>query len=242
MEQMKEIVLSQKVERDELLGGRYVPREGLKNARENLQNNLIKVIIGPRRAGKSVFSIQMLEGVNFAYLNFDDERLISSSDYDEILKAIRQVYGESKIILFDEIQNLPNWELFVNRLHRRGFNIIITGSNAYLLSRELSTHLTGRYVQFRIFPFSFSEFLRAKEFVMDESLELKERQGLLLGHLDHYLEKGGYPEIVVKGVDTKNYLTTLFESILFKDIVKRYGVRYPKMLSDLALFDHKPFE
>jgi len=234
MEQMKEIVLSQKVERDELLGGRYVPREGLKNARENLQNNLIKVIIGPRRAGKSVFSIQMLEGVNFAYLNFDDERLISSSDYDEILKAIRQVYGESKIILFDEIQNLPNWELFVNRLHRRGFNIIITGSNAYLLSRELSTHLTGRYVQFRIFPFSFSEFLRAKEFVMDESLELKERQGLLLGHLDHYLEKGGYPEIVVKGVDTKNYLTTLFESILFKDIVKRYGVRYPKMLSDLA--------
>jgi predicted AAA+ superfamily ATPase len=69
---------------------------------------------------------------------------------------------------------------------------------------------------------------------MDESLELKERQGLLLGHLDHYLEKGGYPEIVVKGVDTKNYLTTLFESILFKDIVKRYGVRYPKMLSDLA--------
>jgi predicted AAA+ superfamily ATPase len=231
---MKEIVLSQKVERDELLRGRYVPREGLKKARENLQNNLIKVIIGPRRAGKSVFSIQMLEGLNFAYLNFDDERLTSVSDYDEILKAIRQVYGESRIILFDEIQNLPNWELFVNRLHRRGFNIIITGSNAHLLSRELSTHLTGRYVQFRIFPFSFSEFLRAKAFVVDEALELKEREGLLLGHLDHYLEKGGYPDIVVKGMDTKNYLTTLFESILFKDIVKRYGVRYPKMLSDLA--------
>jgi predicted AAA+ superfamily ATPase len=231
---MKEIVLSQKIERNELLGGRYVPREGLKNARENLQSNLIKVIIGPRRAGKSVFSIQMLEGVNFAYLNFDDERLASASDYDEILKAIRQVYGESKVILFDEIQNLPHWELFVNRLHRRGFNIIITGSNAYLLSRELSTHLTGRYVQFRIFPFSFSEFLRAKEFVIDEALELKERQGLLLSHLDHYLDKGGYPEIVVKDLDAKNYLTTLFESILFKDIVKRYNVRYTKMLSDLA--------
>jgi hypothetical protein len=72
---MKEIVLSQKIERDELLGGRYVQREGLKSARESLQGNLIKVIIGPRRAGKSVFSIQMLEGLNFAYLNFDDERL-----------------------------------------------------------------------------------------------------------------------------------------------------------------------
>ena len=234
MDKMKEIVLNQKIERDELLGGKYVPREGLKNARGSLQTNLIKVIIGPRRAGKSVFSIQMLEGVNFAYLNFDDERLGSTSDYDEILKAIRQVYGESKIILFDEIQNLPNWELFISRLHRRGFNIIITGSNAYLLSRELSTHLTGRYVQFRIFPFSFSEFLGAKGFAIDEGIELKERQGLLLSQLDDYLDKGGYPEVVVKDLDAKNYLTTLLESILFKDIVKRYNVRYTKMLSDLA--------
>jgi hypothetical protein len=176
----------------------------------------------------------MLEGLNFAYLNFDDERLVSTSDYDELLKAIRQVYGETKLILFDEIQNLPQWELFINRLHRRGFNVILTGSNAHLLSRELSTHLTGRYIQFQIFPFSFLEFLRAKEFAMDEALELKERQGLLLGHLDGYLDKGGYPEIVVKDLDVKNYLTTLFESVLFKDIAKRYSVRYTKKLSDLA--------
>ncbi|MGB9628573.1 MAG: ATP-binding protein [Thermodesulfobacteriota bacterium] len=233
---MREIVLTQKLERDELLEGKYIPREGIKNARVHLQSNLIKVVTGPRRAGKSVFSVQMLEGIDFAYLNFDDERLTRISDYDEILKAIRQVYGESKIILFDEIQNLPRWELFVNRLHRSGFNIIITGSNAHLLSQELSTHLTGRYVQFQIFPFSFLEFLQAKEFVIDKTLELKERQGLLLGLLDQYLEEGGYPEIVVKGIDAKHYLTTLFESILFKDIVKRYSVRYPKMLSDLAQY------
>jgi predicted AAA+ superfamily ATPase len=231
---MKEIVLSQKIERDELLGGRYVQREGLKSARESLQGNLIKVIMGPRRAGKSVFSIQMLDGLDFAYLNFDDERLVSTSDYDELLKAIRQVYGETKLILFDEIQNLPKWELFINRLHRRGFNIVLTGSNAHLLSRELSTHLTGRYIQFRIFPFSFLEFLRAKDFAVDEAFELKERQGLLLGHLASYLDRGGYPEIVVKDLDVKNYLTTLFESILFKDIVKRYSVRYTRKLSDLA--------
>lgn len=233
---MREVILSQKLERDELLEGRYIPREGIKNAREQLHNNLIKVITGPRRAGKSVFSIQMLEGINFAYLNFDDERLTRILDYDEILKAIRQVYGETKIILFDEIQNLPRWELFVNRLHRRGYNIIITGSNAHLLSRELSTHLTGRYIQFQLYPFSFLEFLQAKEFTIDETLELKERQGLLLGLLDQYLEKGGYPEIVVKGMEAKHYLTTLFESILFKDIMKRYSVRYPRMLSDLAQY------
>jgi len=231
---MKEIVLSHKIERDELLGGKYVPRESLRKAREGVRNNLIKVIVGPRRAGKSVFCIQMLEGTDFAYLNFDDERLVGISDYDELLKAIRQVYGETKILLFDEIQNLRNWELFVNRLHRRGFNIIITGSNAYLLSRELSTHLTGRHIQFRIFPFSFVEFLRAKAFATEQALENKEKQGLLLNHLDSYLEKGGYPEVVVKGLDAKNYLTTLFESILFKDIVKRYGVRYAKKLYDLA--------
>src|SRR4030042_5838187 len=99
---MKEIVLSQKIERDELLGGKYVQREGLKNARESLQGNLIKVIIGPRRAGKSVFSIQMLEGLNFAYLNFDDERLVRAPDYDELLKAIRLVYGGTKLVLFYE--------------------------------------------------------------------------------------------------------------------------------------------
>jgi len=231
---MREIVLSHKIERDEFLRGKYVPREGLQKARDGVRNSLIKVIVGPRRAGKSVFCIQMLEQADFAYLNFDDERLVGISDYDELLKAVRQVYGETKVLLFDEIQNLKNWELFVNRLHRRGFNIIITGSNAYLLSRELSTHLTGRYIQFQVFPFSFIEFLRAKDFVTDQTLELKEKQGILLNYLDLYLENGGYPEVVVKGLDAKNYLTTLFESILFKDIVKRYGVRYAKKLYDLA--------
>ena len=231
---MREIVLSHKIERDEFLRGKYVPREGLQKARDGVRNSLIKVIVGPRRAGKSVFCIQMLEQADFAYLNFDDERLVGFSDYDELLKAVRQVYGETKVLLFDEIQNLKNWELFVNRLHRRGFNIIITGSNAYLLSRELSTHLTGRYIQFQVFPFSFIEFLRAKDFVTDQTLELKEKQGILLNYLDLYLENGGYPEVVVKGLDAKNYLTTLFESILFKDIVKRYGVRYAKKLYDLA--------
>lgn len=231
---MREIILSQKVERDEFLRGRYVPRDGLQKAREGARDNLIKVIVGPRRAGKSVFCIQMLEKEDFAYLNFDDERLLGASDYDELLKAIRQVYGETKILLFDEIQNLKNWELFVNRLNRRGFNIIITGSNAHLLSRELSTHLTGRHIQYRVLPFSFLEFIKAKGFIVDQTLELKEKQGILLNHLDRYLEKGGYPEVVVKDLDARSYLTTLFESILFKDIVKRYGVRYAKKLNDLA--------
>ena len=233
---MKNIVLSHKVERDNLLKDTYVLRKGLDAAQESIKNTLIKVIIGPRRAGKSVFAIEMLRGFNFAYLNFDDERLVGVSDYDDLIKAIRQVYGDTKYILFDEIQNVRNWELFVNRLNRSGFNIVITGSNSRLLSRELATHLTGRFIQFQILPFSFSEFLQAKGFIIDETLELKERQGLLLKHLSDYLTSGGFPEVVVKGLDYGSYISTLFESILFKDIVKRYNIRYAKKLYDLAIF------
>jgi len=87
---VKDIVLGHKAERDEFLRAQYVQREGLQNARKNMKNNLIKVIVGPRRAGKSVFAIQMLEGLDFAYLNFDDERLLDISDYDDLLKAIKQ--------------------------------------------------------------------------------------------------------------------------------------------------------
>lgn len=233
---MKDIVLGHKAERDELLKAKYVQREGLHKARQSMKNNLIKVIVGPRRAGKSVFAIQMLEGLDFAYLNFDDERLLGISDYDDLLKAIRQVYGETKTILFDEIQNLNKWELFLNRLHRRGFNLVITGSNSRLLSKELATHLTGRYIQFKILPFSFSEFLKARNFVVDETVAMKERQGMILNFLGEYLEKGGYPEVLVKNIVPKSYITTLFESILFKDIVKRYNVRYSKKLYDLGLY------
>ena len=231
---MKEIVLAHRAERDELLMGKYIPREGLHTARQSIENNLIKVILGPRRAGKSVFSIQMLQGIDFAYLNFDDERLLRVTDYDEFIKTIRQVYGGTHYLLFDEIQNLKDWELFINRLQRQGFHVVITGSNAHLLSRELSTHLTGRFIQFQILPFSFREFLQAKNFPIDDTLELKERQGLLLGYLDEYIGKGGFPEVVAKHVEPKSYLTTLFESILFKDIAKRYNVRYSKKLYDLG--------
>jgi len=231
---LRDIVLAHKVERDHLLAGTYVIRESLDVARKNMDNDLIKVVLGPRRAGKSVFSIQLLQGIDFAYLNFDDERLLKVTDYDEFIKAIRHIYGETRYLLFDEIQNLKDWELFINRLQRQGFRIVITGSNAHLLSRELSTHLTGRFLQFQILPFSFREFLEAKGFSVEKTHKTKEMQGLILNYLDEYIAKGGFPEIVVKNLEPKGYLSTLFESILFKDITKRYSVRYAKKLFDLG--------
>ena len=110
-------------------------------ARKWLDSSLIKVVLGPRRAGKSVFSLVLLKDRPFMYFNFDDEILssIGGISTDELMKELHAAYGQIKTILFDEIQNLPNWELFVNRLHRAGYNLVLTGSNAHLLSKELAT-------------------------------------------------------------------------------------------------------
>jgi uncharacterized protein len=234
---MKSIIASHKIERDELLEAAFVPRHALKRAAPYMTSKRIKVVIGPRRSGKSVFALQMLKAVgitDFAYVNFDDERLNAPLDLDNLMAAMIQIYGETKTIFLDEIQNVKGWELFVNRLQRRGYNLVLTGSNAHLLSQELATHLTGRYHEVRILPFSFPEYLDVLDFEIDDRLQARERQGQLLRHLDDYLLSGGYPDIIVAGDPPGDYLKTLFESILFKDVVKRHNVRDATKLYDVA--------
>jgi len=236
MRKIDEIVLAHRNEKEKLLNEEYVEREMPQKAEELMNQDLIKIIIGPRRAGKSVLSIILLKNKDFAYLNFDDEELLKVKDHDEILKGLTQVYGKIDYILFDEIQNLDGWELFVNRLKRKGLNLTLTGSNSKLLGRELATHLTGRYLEIKILPFSFREFLDAKKFeIRKMGLISKEIQGELLNLLTGYLENGGYPEVVVKEYG-RDYLKTLFDGVIFKDIVKRYNVRYPRKLYELALY------
>lgn len=230
----KKIILEHKAEKERFLKNEYLPREKLGFARSFVDESLMKIIIGPRRAGKSIFAFLLLKGKNFAYLNFDDENLLALST-DEILRGIFEVWPDCKCIFFDEIQNLENWEIFVNKLQRRGSNLILTGSNANLLSKELATKVTGRYVPIEIFPFSFGEFLESRNF-KDVNSEVPETRGKLLNYLNSYLENGGFPEVVVKNLDAKTYLETLFDAILFKDITKRYKVRYPQKIYDLALY------
>lgn len=234
---IKNIVLQHKLEQEKILSQDYILREKLDFAKKYLDSDLIKVITGARRAGKSIFSFLLLKDKNFAYLNFDDDQLLKIKNYDEIVKAIFEVYSESKYILFDEIQNLEKWEIFVNKLQRRGYNLILTGSNAKLLSKELGTVLTGRYIPIEIFPFSFREFLVAKNFkVKKEYLKIPEVKGKILGYLDEYLKKGGFPEVVLKNLPAETYLETLFDAILFKDVVKRYKVRFSQEIYDLAVY------
>lgn len=231
---MKEIILSHKAEKEKLLAKGGVLREELKTIRSGAENKLIRVIVGPRRAGKSTFAFQWLKDKNFAYVNFDDDRLSENVSGDKMIEAVKAVYGDTPHLLLDEIQNIPRWELFVNRLQRQGYQLVITGSNSQLLSSELATHLTGRFAEHQILPFSFREYLTAGNINPNEPVNLPEARGLILNHLDQYIKEGGYPEIVVDRLDPKSYLKTLFESILFKDIVKRYKVRFAQKLSDLG--------
>lgn len=231
---MREIILRQKLEKERFLKAPLVERDISEKFAKHIQQDIIKVITGARRCGKSVFSIMALRGFPFGYVNLDEKELTEAKNYDEILKYVIEIYGDIKYLFLDEVQNLEKWELWINSLQRRGYNLVITGSNAKLLSRELATHLTGRYIATELFPFSFKEFMRAVGFEFKEEYT-QEEKGKILHQLKKYLEMGGFPEVVVKGFDY-SYLQSLFDSIIFKDIVKRYKIRYSDDLYNLAKY------
>ena len=236
---LKATVSKQKQDKERLLSLPYIERTKEKDAQKWLSSDLIKVILGPRRAGKSVFALMLLKDQSFAYFNFDDESLPGEEkiDLDELMTELKLAYGDTKYILFDEIQNLPNWELFVNRLHRAGYNLVLTGSNASLLSKELATHLTGRHIPIEILPFNFSEILKAKQYeVTLDKLSLPDEKAKLLEYMTQYMTSGGYPEVVTKGVDPRGYLDVLFDAVLFKDVVKRHKVRFSEQIASLGSY------
>jgi len=115
----KNDLLRQKIDLEKLLGRSFVPRVQLPAGEKILESNLVKVVIGPRRAGKSVYCLELLKDKKFAYLNFDDKKMIGA-DEDEVFKILQGIYPQARYYLFDEIQNLPGWELFINKLQRRG--------------------------------------------------------------------------------------------------------------------------
>lgn len=224
---LRDIVLVQKRELENRLQETYVERKI--PLPWDLGNDLIKIITGPRRAGKSFYAVHLLQQTgSYGYVNFDDERLTAVGDYDEIVSAVNAVYGNPRYLLFDEIQNLPRWEMFANRLQRQGFRLLVTGSNANLLSSELATHLTGRHAAAVLFPFSFGEYLATSG---DQRTGVEKKDAL-----DAYAEQGGYPEPLLKNIDQRYYLRTLLQSTLYKDIVKRFKIRSVQGIEDLALY------
>lgn len=223
--ELSDALVTQRREIESRLKEHYVDRDVASGWKSD---NLIRVISGPRRAGKSFFAMHQLpQDGSYGYVNFDDERLVSREG-DEIVAAMKEVSGKPGILFLDEIQNLPGWELFVNRLQRGGYRLILTGSNSQLLSSELATHLTGRYLQTTILPFSFPEVLRARGVRMTAA----ERQVAL----NEYAKIGGFPEVVLKDINSREYLSSLFDAVVYKDIVKRYNIRSISAIEDLATY------
>jgi hypothetical protein len=219
----------EKIEKEE----KIIERIGLNKSRESLKYPNILAILGIRRCGKSIFSYLLAKPYRFAYINFDDERLagLKSEDLDKILESFYDLYEDIDYIILDEIQNVGRWELFANRL-RRTKKVILTGSNSKLLSGELSTHLTGRYLDIILFPFSFREFLKLKEVKENKAYTTKEKAEIIRA-LQEYLEIGGFPEAYKFG---KGMISRIYEDILTKDILLRYNIAKKEEIKKLAKY------
>lgn len=234
---IKRVIADQAEELDALKNENLVERDILPETQKLLGESVAKVVTGVRRCGKSTLCRQLLDGKSYAYLNFDDERLLSlkSDKLNDVFELLLMEYPEPDYFFFDEIQNVAGWELFVNRLIRQGSNVVITGSNSKMLSRELATHLTGRHVQIELFPFSFIEFLKLKnaDVGADKPFSTK-RIAAVRAYLDEYIEYGGFPEI--KLIENKRrYVRDLFDKIVLRDIVERYEVRDVAAMKELAV-------
>lgn len=187
-----------------------------------------RVITGIRRCGKSTLiskDLFSLEEKSF-YLNFDEPVLydFSSSDFVLLEEAIAkfQQSGGTKNLYFDEIQVVQGWEVFVNAQLRKGNLVTVTGSNASLLSQELGSRLTGRHLDYELFPFNFTEFCSLKQIEKSSQVFLD------------YLQKGGFPEYLL--YNRSEILKRLFEDILMRDIVVRYGIRDVHSIKTLSIY------
>lgn len=194
-----------------------------------------QVVIGVRRSGKSTLCYNALirKGVKFAYVNFDDERLInlSATDLNDVLEVLYKINGDFNYLFIDEIQNIPEWYLFVNRLLRRQIHVIITGSNAKLLSGELATHLTGRHHTINLYPFSFSEYCEAKgiDTMSMSTMAVARRRAVF----DDYMRKGGFPELS-RVRNERDYIDELVRNILQRDIEQRFKVKHVTSFEEMS--------
>ena len=217
----------------------YINRMVYENIKSNYGNNFIVILSWMRRVWKSsLFEIIKKDFTKYYYLNFDDERLLGFNveDFSVLYDIFLELFWEWWIFLFDEIQNITAWEKFVRRLHNEQKKVFITGSNANLLSKELWTHLTWRYVQFEVFPFSFSEFLDYKNIVLSPNdFYIKEKRSIIKNSFEEYLKIWWLPEYISS--NQLQYLKNIYDAIIYKDIIARYNLIWNQnILKDLLKY------
>lgn len=203
-----------------------------------LSNSLINIVTGVRRSGKSVFLQYLRQQLpqNDNFLNFEDDRLavFTVEDFQTLFLAFLELYGEQPYFFFDEIQNIPSWESFIRRLHDYRKKIFITGSNANMLSRELGAKLTGRYLAYEIYPCSFYEFLQFKNVAVDLKDFGTKNIASMRQLFQEYCHFGGLPEYY--SIQTQDYLHTLYENIIYRDIISRYNITNESIIKKLVYY------
>lgn len=201
----------------------------------DLKSPQAQVVIGVRRSGKSTLCFQALESadVKYAYADFDDERLqgIDAGQLNELLEVLYKIYGDFEYLFLDEIQDVDGWHLFVNRMLRKKMHVVITGSNAKLLSSELATYLSGRAKEIHLYPFSFAEYCAMKG--IDTERQSTKAEGIRRAAFDEYMRHGGFPELLSIS-DKRAYVSALVDNILKRDIEQRYNISYKAAFEQLA--------
>lgn len=235
---IKQVVLDQAEESRSV--NSLVSRDVYSTVEEFVNNKQVIILSGIRRCGKSTLMnlVRHAYSPSNYYINFDDDRLVlfELTDFDRLIEVFFELYGDEDHFYFDEIQNIVGWERFVRRLHNAGKKVFITGSNANLLSRELGTHLTGRFISVELYPFSFREFilqgehhklLTKKNWTSADIIRIKK-------DFSEYKIMGGLPEYLESG--QKQYLHSLYESILYKDIIVRHKLMQEKAIKDTVYY------
>lgn len=192
------------------------------------------VLVGVRQAGKSYMLYKRAKQLlasghrleEMVYIDFDDERLLgmTATDLDQILQAYGSVYSYKPILFFDEIQNVEGWEHFARRLANQKYQVFITGSNAKMLSRDIQTTLGGRYIDGKVFPYSFAEYLGAQGVVLSKEWQHGKVRSQVQQAFNKFLMWGGFPELLMYR-NKRRWLNDLYEKILLGDVILRNKVK-----------------
>lgn len=222
--------------------------------KKGLNNDLIKVISGFRRVGKSFLLKELAEYLvkkehapleNIFFVNFEHDMLAQRNTLENLREMVelheQQIAQKGKIYLFlDEIQNVPGWEKFIRTLydaHKKTYTFYVTGSNSALLSSEFSTALSGRTIETKISPFSFTEYIRFLGIHDVTPLGMARNKNVYMKHLLVYLAQGGFPEIIGQDKETvREYIQSLIRKVLLDDIVKRFDVQKISVLEKLLSY------
>jgi len=221
--------------REEILAAQIVPR------RLDVDDQLNYVFAGVRQTGKTYMLYQRVhqllnQGIGWdeiLYVNFEDERLteVTSDDLNRFLEVHLETYGKRPYVFLDEIQNIPHWEKFVRRLADAKYRIYITGSNAKMLSKDVATTLGGRFVIRDVYPYSFEEYLRARDVKIGQDWQFStEQSSTIKRNYNKYIHDGAMPAFATVN-QSREALSSLYQKIYLGDIAARHGLKNERALA-----------